>query len=117
MISASTPPMTTWPFFSARRAWAKPFKCPKQFTLRLQLEYAAAQLVVSTANVLDVALESGFESHDARRNRLHQHHELRHHPKTLRNPLPAVQADDLSASRAEPSPGAMLTRGISARHR
>jgi AraC family transcriptional regulator len=38
---------------------------PKQFTLRLRIDHAAAALVGSRASILDVALECGFESHEA----------------------------------------------------
>jgi AraC family transcriptional regulator len=37
---------------------------PKQYTRRLQLESAALALVASSASVLDVALDAGFESHE-----------------------------------------------------
>lgn len=38
---------------------------PKQFTLRLRIDHAAAALVSSQASILDIALECGFESHEA----------------------------------------------------
>jgi AraC family transcriptional regulator len=38
---------------------------PKQFTLRLRIDHAAAALVSSRASILDIALECGFESHEA----------------------------------------------------
>jgi AraC-like DNA-binding protein/effector-binding domain-containing protein len=38
---------------------------PKQFTLRLRIDHAAAALVNSRASILDIALECGFESHEA----------------------------------------------------
>jgi AraC-like DNA-binding protein/effector-binding domain-containing protein len=38
---------------------------PKQFTLRLRIDHAAAALVNSWASILDIALECGFESHEA----------------------------------------------------
>ena len=38
---------------------------PKQFTLRLRIDHAAAALVGSRASILDIALECGFESHEA----------------------------------------------------
>jgi AraC family transcriptional regulator len=38
---------------------------PKRFTLRLRVDRAAALLVSSTASILEVALEFGFESHEA----------------------------------------------------
>src|SRR5215472_7993534 len=38
---------------------------PKQFTLRLRVDRAAAALVSSRSSVVDIALECGFESHAA----------------------------------------------------
>jgi AraC-like DNA-binding protein/effector-binding domain-containing protein len=38
---------------------------PKQFTLRLRVDCAAADLVGSSASILEIALECGFESHEA----------------------------------------------------
>jgi AraC-like DNA-binding protein/effector-binding domain-containing protein len=38
---------------------------PKQFTLRLRLDRAAGALVSSRSSILDIALECGFESHEA----------------------------------------------------
>lgn len=38
---------------------------PKQFQLRVRLQRAAAQLAGSEARVIDIALASGFESHEA----------------------------------------------------
>ena len=38
---------------------------PKQFTLRLRIDHAAAALVSSRTSILDIALECGFESHEA----------------------------------------------------
>jgi AraC family transcriptional regulator len=37
---------------------------PKQFTLRLRIDHAAAALVSSRISILDIALECGFESHE-----------------------------------------------------
>ena len=37
---------------------------PKQFTRRLQLEFAAILLISSARSVLDIASEAGFESHE-----------------------------------------------------
>jgi AraC family transcriptional regulator len=37
---------------------------PKQLTLRLRLEHSAAMLLASDATVLDVALSTGFQSHE-----------------------------------------------------
>ena len=38
---------------------------PKQFTLRLRVDRAAAALISSQALILDIALDCGFESHEA----------------------------------------------------
>ncbi len=38
---------------------------PKQFTLRLRLARAAAMLLTSDDSVLDIALDCGFQSHEA----------------------------------------------------
>jgi AraC-like DNA-binding protein len=38
---------------------------PKQFTLRLRIDRAAAALVSSETSILDIALDCGFESHEA----------------------------------------------------
>jgi AraC family transcriptional regulator len=38
---------------------------PKQFTLRLRIDHAAAALVSSQASILEIALDCGFESHEA----------------------------------------------------
>jgi AraC family transcriptional regulator len=38
---------------------------PKHFTLRLRVDRAAAALISSQASILDIALECGFESHEA----------------------------------------------------
>src|ERR1700685_3018781 len=38
---------------------------PKQFTLRLRLARASAMLLTSADSVLDIALECGFQSHEA----------------------------------------------------
>jgi AraC family transcriptional regulator len=38
---------------------------PKQFTLRLSVDRAAAALISSQALILDIALDCGFESHEA----------------------------------------------------
>lgn len=37
---------------------------PKQFTMRLRIDHAAAALVSSRTSILDIALECGFESHE-----------------------------------------------------
>ncbi len=38
---------------------------PKQFTLRLRIDHAAGALVSSRASILEIALDCGFESHEA----------------------------------------------------
>ena len=38
---------------------------PKHFTLRLRIDRAAAALISSRDSILDIALECGFESHEA----------------------------------------------------
>jgi AraC family transcriptional regulator len=38
---------------------------PKHFTLRLRVDRAAAALISSSASILEIALECGFESHEA----------------------------------------------------
>lgn len=38
---------------------------PKQFILRLRIDYAAAALVSSRRSILNIALDCGFESHEA----------------------------------------------------
>jgi AraC family transcriptional regulator len=38
---------------------------PKQFTLRLRIDHAAAAVVSSRASILDIALDCGFDSHEA----------------------------------------------------
>jgi AraC-like DNA-binding protein/effector-binding domain-containing protein len=38
---------------------------PKQFTLRLRVDRAAAALIGSQTSILDIALDCGFESHEA----------------------------------------------------
>jgi AraC family transcriptional regulator len=38
---------------------------PKHFTLRLRVDRAATALISSEASILDIALECGFESHEA----------------------------------------------------
>src|SRR5579872_4939137 len=38
---------------------------PKQFTLRLRVDRAAAALISSRASILQIALDCGFESHEA----------------------------------------------------
>jgi AraC family transcriptional regulator len=52
--------------FQAHRALRAALgETPKQFTLRLRVDRAAAALLSSRATVLDIALACGFESHEA----------------------------------------------------
>ena len=55
-----------WSRFHLHRAWREAFReTPKQYTLRLRLERAAAALTVQPhPRVLEVALTAGFESHE-----------------------------------------------------
>jgi AraC family transcriptional regulator len=52
-------------FHLQRRFLAASGETPKQFTLRLRLARAAAMLLVTRDSVLDIALASGFQSHEA----------------------------------------------------
>ena len=52
--------------FNAHRTLRRALgETPKQFTLRLRVDRAAAALVSSHSSILDIALECGFESHEA----------------------------------------------------
>lgn len=52
--------------FQAHRSLAAVLgETPKQFTLRLRVDHAAAALVSSRASILEIALDCGFESHEA----------------------------------------------------
>ena len=54
-----------WSPFHLHRAFRRVAdETPKQFTLRLRLERAAALLVVSDATLLSIALSCGFRSHE-----------------------------------------------------
>lgn len=53
------------PFHVHRILSAALGETPKQFTLRLRLDRAAAILVSSQTSILGIALECGFESHEA----------------------------------------------------
>jgi AraC family transcriptional regulator len=54
-----------WSPFHLHRAFrAMVGETPKQYTLRLRLERAAARLASSDASVLDIALDAGFSSHE-----------------------------------------------------
>jgi AraC family transcriptional regulator len=52
------------PFYLHRAFRAMVGETPKQYTLRMRLERAAARLVSSDDSVLDVALDTGFRSHE-----------------------------------------------------
>jgi AraC family transcriptional regulator len=52
------------PFHAHRTLRAALGETPRQFTLRLRIDRAAAALLVSPASILDIALECGFESHE-----------------------------------------------------
>jgi AraC family transcriptional regulator len=54
-----------WSPFHLHRAFTRMVgETPKQYTLRLRLEGAAARLLASDDSILDVALASGFRSHE-----------------------------------------------------
>ena len=53
------------PFHAHRTLRAVLGETPKQFTLRLRVDRAAAALISSPASILTIALECGFESHEA----------------------------------------------------
>jgi AraC-like DNA-binding protein/effector-binding domain-containing protein len=53
------------PFHAHRTLRAVLGETPKHFTLRLRVDRAAAALISSQASILDIALECGFESHEA----------------------------------------------------
>ena len=53
------------PFHAHRTLRAVLGETPKQFTLRLRVDRAAAALISSTAPILEIALDYGFESHEA----------------------------------------------------
>jgi AraC family transcriptional regulator len=53
------------PFHAHRTLRAVLGETPKQFTLRLRVDRAAAALISSPASILDIALDYGFESHEA----------------------------------------------------
>jgi AraC family transcriptional regulator len=52
-------------FHAHRKLRAILGETPKQFTLRLRVDRAAAALISSRASILEIALEYGFESHEA----------------------------------------------------
>jgi AraC family transcriptional regulator len=52
------------PFHAHRTLRLALGETPKQFTLRLRIDHAAAALLCSQASILDLALECGFESHE-----------------------------------------------------
>jgi AraC family transcriptional regulator len=53
------------PFHAHRALRAALGETPKQFTLRLRIDCAAAALLSSRRSILDIALACGFESHEA----------------------------------------------------
>jgi AraC family transcriptional regulator len=54
-----------WSPFHLHRVFRRMVReTPKQYTLRLRLERAAARLVTSDTSVIDVAFEAGFASHE-----------------------------------------------------
>jgi AraC family transcriptional regulator len=53
------------PFHAHRTLRAVLGETPKHFTLRLRIDRAAAALLTSQASILHIALECGFESHEA----------------------------------------------------
>jgi AraC family transcriptional regulator len=52
-------------FHTHRRLRAVLGETPKDFTLRLRVDRAAAALISSSASILKIALDCGFESHEA----------------------------------------------------
>jgi len=52
------------PFHAHRKLCLALGETPKQFTLRLRIDHAAAALVHSRTAIVDIALECGFESHE-----------------------------------------------------
>jgi len=52
------------PFHAHRTFRAALGETPKNFTLRLRVDRAAAALISSEASILDIALDCGFESHE-----------------------------------------------------
>jgi AraC family transcriptional regulator len=52
------------PFHAHRTLQTVLGETPKQFTMRLRIDRAAAALVCSQASILDIGLECGFESHE-----------------------------------------------------
>jgi AraC family transcriptional regulator len=66
-----------WSPFHLHRAFRALFReTPKQYALRLQLERAAARLASSDDSVLDIALDSGFESHEVFTRAFRRHFDL-----------------------------------------
>ena len=54
-----------WSPFHLHRAFTRMVgETPKQYTLRLRLEGAAARLLASDDSIVDVALSAGFKSHE-----------------------------------------------------
>ena len=54
-----------WSPFHLHRAFTRMVgETPKQYTLRLRLEGAAARMLASDESIVDVALAAGFNSHE-----------------------------------------------------
>ena len=98
----------------ARRAGMSPFKLHrefrstaretlKQFTLRVQMERAAARLVAGDEEVLTVALTSGFASHEVFTRAFRRHFgasPTQYRTKALANTSKAERARHLALTRA-----------------
>ncbi|MEM9190733.1 MAG: helix-turn-helix domain-containing protein [Myxococcota bacterium] len=83
---------------------------PKQFGRRLQLECAAALLVSTDARILDIAIRSGFESHEGFCRAFRQHFSVS--PRAFRNQweLGPEAAADQAAQWLEVGPCLRLFR-------
>jgi AraC-like DNA-binding protein/effector-binding domain-containing protein len=93
----------------ARRAGYSPFhlervfaevagETPKQWTLRLRLERAAAMLLSSQDSVLDIAIECGFESHEVFTRAFRRHFQAA--PNLYRRRASGFSAGDWQAHAA-----------------
>ena len=89
-----------WSPFHLHRAFrALVGETPKQYTLRLRLERAAARLVASDDSVLDIALDAGFKSHEVFTRAFGRHFgqtPTAHRASALRNASPAVREQHTS---------------------
>ena len=82
---------------SFQRAFARVVgESPKQYTRRLQLESAALALISTTASVLDVALDAGFESHEGFTRVFASHFGVP--PKEFRKRHAHLVADEVNAA-------------------